>query len=111
MISGICLAMAFDRLGVGGIGAHVDAAFPLSFQYVGNLQRHLADVLDLDLDRLAVLKRPEALVIGAAGNEINQDRTCTRPTGICVYSGMVTIGNSVKPVSLLTYNSHPSVQA
>src|SRR5512143_622301 len=70
MISGICRAMAFDRLGVGGIGAHVDAAFPFSFQWIGNLQRHLADVLDLDLDRLAVLKRPEALVVGAAGNEI-----------------------------------------
>jgi len=28
----------------------------------------------------------------------DQDRTCARPTGICVYSGMVTIGNSVKPM-------------
>src|SRR5215467_13428787 len=28
----------------------------------------------------------------------NHDRTFARPAGICVYSGMVTIGNSVKPV-------------
>src|SRR3974377_257390 len=42
------------RLWVGRVGAHIDPAFPASFQRVGDLQRHAADPLDLDFNGLAV---------------------------------------------------------
>src|SRR3974390_3101791 len=54
------------RVGIGGIHAHVDAALPFAFERVGHFQLHLTDLLDFDLDRLAVLQRTEAFVVGAA---------------------------------------------
>src|SRR5665213_286115 len=62
--------VALHRIGIGGIGAHIDAPFPFSFQRIGDFQAHLSDVLAFDLYRLAVLQRAEAFVIGAAGDEI-----------------------------------------
>src|SRR6516164_9432250 len=55
---------------IGGIHAHVDATLPFAFERVGHFQLHLTDILDFDLDHLAVLQRTEAFVVGAAGNEI-----------------------------------------
>src|SRR3981189_3541714 len=60
-------AVAADRFGVGRIDAHVDALLPAALQGIDDVERHPADVLDLDLDPLAVLQRAEPLVIGAAG--------------------------------------------
>src|SRR5487761_2239940 len=62
--------VAFHGIGIGGIGAHIDAAFPFSLQRIGDFQRHLADVLNFDLDGLAILQGAQTLVIGAAGDEI-----------------------------------------
>src|SRR5579859_6474280 len=63
-------AMAADRLGVRRIGAHIDPPLPFALQRIGNLQRHAADLLDLDLDALAVLQGAEPLVVGAAGDDV-----------------------------------------
>src|SRR5262249_57803062 len=57
--------VATDRLGIGGIGAHVDAALPLALERVGDLERHTSDPFDLDVDGLAVLHRPQPFLSGA----------------------------------------------
>src|SRR5665647_78636 len=72
--------MTFDRVGIGRIRTHVNSALPCAFERIGNLQRHLTNVLDFNLDGLAVLQRAKALVVGAAGDQVagihGHDRGC-----------------------------------
>src|SRR5712691_6339197 len=63
-------AVALDRLGVGRIGTHIDAALPAALQRVDDAEPHTADALDLDLDAFAVLQGAEPFVIGAASNQV-----------------------------------------
>src|SRR6266700_6753242 len=60
-------AVAFHSVGIRGIDAHIDAAFPLSFQRVRNAQCHLANVLYFDVDSFTILKSAQSLVVGTAG--------------------------------------------
>src|SRR5476649_1400370 len=62
--------VTLHRIGIGGIRAHIDAAFPFSLQRIGDFQTHLADVLDFDFHRFSILQRAQTLVIGAACDEI-----------------------------------------
>jgi hypothetical protein len=55
---------------VGRVGAHVDALRPRTLEWILHQELHAADAVDLEIDDLAVLKGAQALVIGAAGDEI-----------------------------------------
>jgi hypothetical protein len=48
-------AVAPNRFWVRRIGTHVDAALPFAFERIRDVERHPADALDLNFDRLAVL--------------------------------------------------------
>src|SRR6266851_4862291 len=63
-------AVTLDGFGVGRIGAHVDAALPAALERVDDFEAHAADLLDLDLDALAVLQGAEPLMVGAARDQI-----------------------------------------
>src|SRR5436309_13171191 len=57
-------------LRVGGVRAHVNASLPLALERVADVQRHATDRLELEFAQLAVLEWAEALVVGAAGEQV-----------------------------------------
>src|SRR5664279_2233622 len=63
--------VTLHRAGIGGIDAHIDAAFPFSLQRIGDFQAHLADVFDFDFNHFSILQRAQSLVICAAGDELS----------------------------------------
>ena len=62
--------VALDGLGVGRVGAHVDALVPRALERVAHVEAHAADPVDLEVHDLAVLQRTQPLVVGAAGDEV-----------------------------------------
>src|SRR5688500_12520184 len=64
------LALAAHGLLVGRVGAEVNAAFPGALERVVHVQAHASDLFEFYFDVLAVLQRAEALVVGAAGDEV-----------------------------------------
>src|SRR6266511_6284219 len=51
-------------------GAQIDTALPLALERVAHAYPHAADLLQLDLAKLAILERAEALMVGATGNDV-----------------------------------------
>ena len=63
-------AIALHGLVIDAVLAHVNAALPRAFEWVFHLQGHAADAVDQHFNCLAVLNGTEALVVGAAADQV-----------------------------------------
>src|ERR1051325_10561723 len=66
----ILRAVASDGLVVDAVLPHVDASLPAALEGVFHFDTEAADAVNEHLQRLAILYRAEALVIGAAADEV-----------------------------------------
>src|SRR5215203_6111473 len=69
----LCLLQITARsagLHICGVGAHINATFPLALERIVHVDRHPADLLDLYLAEFAILQRSKSLVIRAARDHV-----------------------------------------
>src|SRR6266850_7780581 len=62
--------VALDGLRVRRVGAHVDALLPGALERIADVEAHAPDAVNLEVDDLAVLERPQAFVVRAARDEV-----------------------------------------